>query len=195
MIIEFFNILFADVKRHIHIDGREHNTLAGYVYILLCAFGLHCIIIYRYGKLIESLFARKWLIPIFWLSNLFYKLANWITQKMYGIRICREAKIGKGFYIGHFGGIYIASCVIGTNCSIHQHSKVFENARIGNNVWIGAHAEIMKGVNVQDYGTIMVAAKVYKTVYSRCLASGNPARIINKNYDNSSLLSLSEDTR
>src|SRR6516164_8379563 len=39
----------------------------------------------------------------------------------YGIDISRDAIIGSGFYIGHFGGIFVNEAVrIGNNCNLSQ---------------------------------------------------------------------------
>lgn len=52
---------------------------------------------------------------------------------------------------------------------------------IGNNVWIGAKAMILKGVTVGDGAIIAAGAVVTKDVLPACLVGGNPARIIKEN--------------
>ncbi|MGG0413123.1 serine O-acetyltransferase [Peribacillus simplex] len=87
----------------------------------------------------------------------------------YGIDLPPEASIGKGFYIGHFGGIFInGNAVLGDGCNISQDvtigyhnggspkigsgvyfapgSKVFGPITIGNNVAIGANSVVNKTV-------------------------------------------------
>lgn len=110
---------------------------------------------------------------------------------LYGIYIDRRVSIGRGFYIGHFGRIFVARCFMGHNCSIHQQVRIGEkcasgkssNIRIGNNVWIGAHVIIKEGSTVEDNATI-AAGSVVSCVFlirKRCLVMGNPARVIKKN--------------
>ena len=49
---------------------------------------------------------------------------------------------------------------------------------IGNHVWIGAKAMIMKGVNIGDGAIIAAGAVVTKDVPARCLVAGVPAKVI-----------------
>jgi acetyltransferase-like isoleucine patch superfamily enzyme len=53
--------------------------------------------------------------------------------------------------------------------------------RIGNRVWIGARATILKGVTIGDGAVIGAGAVVTKDVPPGCLAAGNPARVVRKN--------------
>ena len=49
---------------------------------------------------------------------------------------------------------------------------------IGNNVWIGERAIILKGVTIGDGAIIAAGAVVTKSVPSNSVAAGNPARIV-----------------
>ena len=55
--------------------------------------------------------------------------------------------------------------------------------RIGNRVWIGMNATILKGVHIGDGAVIAAGAVVTKDVPDRCLAAGVPARVIRENID------------
>jgi len=50
--------------------------------------------------------------------------------------------------------------------------------RIGNNVWIGANAVILKGVCIGDGSIVAACAVVTNDVPARCIVAGNPARVI-----------------
>jgi acetyltransferase-like isoleucine patch superfamily enzyme len=52
---------------------------------------------------------------------------------------------------------------------------------IGNHVWIGMRATILKGVTIGDGAIIAAGAVVTKNVPPRCLAGGIPAKVIKKN--------------
>lgn len=52
---------------------------------------------------------------------------------------------------------------------------------IGNHVWIGCKAIILKGVNIGDGAIIAAGSVVTKDVPANCLVAGNPARIIKEN--------------
>ena len=49
---------------------------------------------------------------------------------------------------------------------------------IGNNVWIGANATILKGVEIGDDSVVATAAVVTKDVPPRSVMAGNPARVV-----------------
>lgn len=53
--------------------------------------------------------------------------------------------------------------------------------KIGNHVWIGMNATILKGVTIGDGAIIAAGAVVTRDVAAGCLAGGVPARIIKEN--------------
>ena len=111
---------------------------------------------------------------------------------MYDIRINRKAKIGKGLYITHFGGIVISNCILGEHCTVNQRAQIEgadftsygELCHIGDNVWIGPHAIIKKGIKIGDGATIAAGTVVFTDVEEKSVAIGNPSRILSKNFDN-----------
>ena len=115
---------------------------------------------------------------------------------MYGIRISKQAQIGSGFYVGHFGGIEVGECCIGENCSIQQNVKILPAGtplmvpEIASRVWVGAHVQIKGGVNIADRVTVAAGSIVAGDITAGCLVSGTPARVIKKDYDNSEILGI-----
>lgn len=55
------------------------------------------------------------------------------------------------------------------------------SVKIGNHVWIGLNATILKGVTIGDGAIIAAGAVVTKDVPSNSLVGGVPARVINEN--------------
>jgi acetyltransferase-like isoleucine patch superfamily enzyme len=55
--------------------------------------------------------------------------------------------------------------------------------KIGNHVWIGLNAIILKGVTIGDGAIIAAGAVVTKDVPERCLVGGVPAKIIKENVE------------
>ncbi|WP_309473787.1 DapH/DapD/GlmU-related protein [Curtobacterium sp. AG1037] len=53
--------------------------------------------------------------------------------------------------------------------------------RIGNHVWIGQGARVLKGVTVGDGAVIALGSIVTRDVPARALVAGQPARVIREN--------------
>jgi len=130
--------------------------------------GVQTMVVFRYGQWARSmpLVLRLVLDPI-------YLVLNTYIQVVWGIELPRNATVGPGLYIGHFGGITIsAATVIGAHCNISQNitigvagkgdkrgvpsigdyvyiapgARLFGKITIGNNVKIGANAVIHKSI-------------------------------------------------
>ena len=61
-----------------------------------------------------------------------------------------------------------------------HHTKT-KPVTIGNHVWIGTRAIIMKGVTIGDGAIIAAGAIVTKDVPANCIAAGIPAKVIREN--------------
>jgi acetyltransferase-like isoleucine patch superfamily enzyme len=86
--------------------------------------------------------------------------------------------------------------IIGKECAIARDVVIrdydghmvdipgYEKAKpinIGNHVWIGSRAMVLKGVTIGD-GTIVAAGSVVtKDLPSKCIAAGVPAKVIKEN--------------
>jgi acetyltransferase-like isoleucine patch superfamily enzyme len=83
-------------------------------------------------------------------------------------------------------------CIIADSVHIYDHDHNFDNlqklikeqgyktvsVKIGNNVWIGTKATILKGVSIGDGAIIGANAVVNKDVPSNAIVAGNPAQIL-----------------
>jgi acetyltransferase-like isoleucine patch superfamily enzyme len=110
--------------------------------------------------------------------------------------------IGNRTFIGHQTSFAIGkSIVIGDDCFIAGGVRISDNdghpvnaedrknhlpprredvreVRIGNSVWIGGHATILKGVTIGDRSVVGASAVVTKDVPPDTVVVGNPARIV-----------------
>jgi serine O-acetyltransferase len=186
-VTSFLGALRADLRRYVEDDNR---SVLGTLDTLRREPGLQAIIVYRFGKLLDSSKTIVPLWPLLGVGWVGYTLAESVVRKGYGIRLSLSAKIGQGFYVGHFGGIEVANCTIGEYCSVGQHTKVghptqVDGPSIGSGVWIGAHATVRRPVKIGDHATIAPGARVVKDVPAMSLVVGDPARVVFGNYNNS----------
>ncbi len=110
-----------------------------------------------------------------------------IVEITTGISIPASAKIGKSFYIGHFGGIILNSeTIIGKNCNISQGVTIGVSGIgdkrgvpvIGDNAYIGANAVICGKINIGNNVLIGACSLVNKDLPDNSVAVGVPAQII-----------------
>ena len=59
--------------------------------------------------------------------------------------------------------------------------QISEPIKIGNHVWVGQGATILKGVNIGDGAIIAAGAIVTKDVPDGCIAAGVPAKVVKEN--------------
>jgi len=115
----------------------------------------------------------------------------WTTYKFLsiflGIHIDGRAKIGKGFYIGHYGGIFIGPVEIGKYCNISQQvtigyggqgTKRYGLPKIGDYVYIGPGAKIFSNIIIGNNVSIGANAVVSKNIPDNAIVVGNPGRIV-----------------
>jgi len=125
-----------------------------------------------------------------WLKYTIYPFAIFMLQHYqykFGIGISFLTEIGSGFYIGHFGGIFIyPDCKIGKNCNISQGVTIGNANRgknkgyptIGDNVYIAPGAKIIGAVQVGNYVAIGANCVVTKDVPDHAVIVGIPGKVI-----------------
>ena len=114
-----------------------------------------------------------------------YKKLFEISTKKKGIEFSVDNEIGYGFYVGHPYGITInAKAIIGNNVNIHKGVTIGQENRgkrkgtpcIGNNVWIGVNATLLRGARIGNGAVVAADAVVGGKIKPGTMASGNPAR-------------------
>ena len=117
----------------------------------------------------------------------FYRLRlNRLSQKT-AIDLPPSAKVGKGFFIMHLGGIVVnCDCVIGNYVNINSGVVIGEEFRgkrkgvptIGNCCYIGKNAAVVGKITIGDDVLIAPNAYVNFDVPAHSIVLGNPGRII-----------------
>jgi serine O-acetyltransferase len=189
-----FDLIKSDIQRCIRIDSDSKNpSRYKKMMIILLKAPLHALLLYRflnwnYRKVKFSLL-RKFITLITLPLSFWYK-AIW------GIDIDRQASIGKGFYIGHPGGIHIGPIRIGDNCNIGHNVTIGIGGRgeerglpeIGNQIWIGALSVIFGKISIGDHSTILPGTILSKSVPDHVTVAGNPGRVIIRETDNAEII-------
>ncbi len=118
---------------------------------------------------LQILFLYPCVRVMFWfrIAHFFYKIKlkfigegiMFLLRRRYGIEIHPAAKIGKRLFIDHGVGVVIGeTTIIGDDCTIYQgvslggtgKEKGKRHPTIGNNVMIGAGAQILGNVTIGD---------------------------------------------
>ncbi len=140
---------------------------------------------YRYVywmRVAQYTFGRNWL---FLLRALAYMRLQ-LLRNQTGIQITPSTKIGRGFYIGHWGSIVVNAASLGENVNIIQTCTIGVAYRgdrggiptIGDNVYIGAGARIFGGITIGNNAAIGVNSVVTRDVPDNSVAVGVPAKVI-----------------
>lgn len=153
---------------------------------LLCSAGLHAIIAYR---------GCHWL----WQRNfrLSARVLSQIVRFLTGVEIHPGARIGKGFFIDHGMGVVIGeTSEIGNNVTLYHGvtlggATVFDakgkvttkrHPTLGNNVIVGAGAQILGPIHIDDDVKVGANAVVLKNVGAGQTVVGVPAQEVEKSH-------------
>lgn len=111
---------------------------------------------------------------------------NHYTYK-FGIGIPFLTEIGSGFFIGHFGCIFVyPDSKIGKNCNLSQGVTIGVSNRgekkgcptIGNNVYIGPGVKIFGAISIGNNVAIGANCVVTKDVPDNAVVVGIPGKVI-----------------
>jgi serine O-acetyltransferase len=104
-----------------------------------------------------------------------------------GVQIGASARIGRGLYIGHFGGIIVSGrASIGEHCNLSQGVTIGIAGRgenrgapsLGNRVYVAAGAKLIGRLRVGDDVAVGANAVVTRDVEPGVTVGGVPARVI-----------------
>lgn len=123
--------------------------------------------------------------PTRWLADRAYWLAYRLVETVTGISITKLVEVGPGLRIWHFGNVVVhPRAVIGAQCTLRQGVTIGERYPggglpvLGDNVDIGAYAQILGAVHVGNGCRIGALSVVLCDVPDGATAVGIPARIV-----------------
>lgn len=110
-------------------------------------------------------------------------------------------EIGANFYVNKYASIIAHEAIsIGDNVSVGQFTTILDHdhayhregenirfegfhtapVRIGNNVWIANHCNILRGVTIGDNVVVGANTLIHKDVPPNCVVMGVPFKIVKK---------------
>ena len=179
----FLSNFKEDIKRYIPDSKINIKILIR----LVMNRSLIAVAIYRFGH--WCYFINKNILIKWPLKFIYYFLYKILMEFIFGLYMPAECQIGNGLYIGGFCGLVINPATkIGDYCTI-GHGVVIGTAAdgtpraptIGNNVFIGAGAVVLGGIEIGANVRIGANAVVVKNVPDNVTVAGVPAVIIKNN--------------
>jgi serine O-acetyltransferase len=162
-------------------------------------FGLQATLVYRFGRALRASHARPLLWPLLMPGWPLYFLLAFLMRRLYGIDLDLSADIGRGLYVGHYGGIRLVNCRLGNFVTVGEQCRIGLDGQtpgpvIGDRVWLGGHVHIRGPIRIGDDVTICSGALAIEDVPSRAMLGGRPARILSRDYDNRGILGAGVDS-
>ncbi len=176
--MRMFECYRADIDRYAILSGRSR------LYHLFMDQGLWALAEYRFSRWCLT----RVRVPIIrglliWYGVFWHK---WV-QITTGIDLPCDAEIGKGLYIGHFGGIIVSGgAKMGEYCNLSQGVTIGFAGRhgnrgcpnIGDRVYIAAGAKVIGPISIGNDVAIGANAVVTKDLPDMAVAVGIPAKVI-----------------
>lgn len=173
--------MFSRIKEDID-SVFDRDPAARTVFEVLTNYpGMHAIWIHR---LSHKLWKAEWL----WLARTLSTFSRWLT----GIEIHPGAVVGRRFFIDHGMGVVIGGTAeIGDDVTLYQGVTLGgtswkagkRHPTLGNNVVIGAGAQVLGPISIGNGGKVGSNSVVVKDLPENATAVGIPGRIVNSKED------------
>lgn len=176
--IKFFDKIRADISRKNQVLCRDDNFLNKMR--LLFDHGTLAVIVYRFGS--WSLDFNPPLLRH--LLLLFYTFLKIFVMMFAGIKVQARAKIGKGFVILNFSGIFVGAGIIGDNFTVTQNVTIghirgaTHRPIIGSNVYLGPGCKVLGAVKIGSNVRVEANTLVIDSVPDNSIVIGVPGRVL-----------------
>jgi serine O-acetyltransferase len=175
------NMLVTDLSRVYRIYRTQRGSRLWKIFRCYLNPGFQGVKVHRF---------EHWLLSQpFWVKIMLRPLGIYLHQrirKKWGIDIAPGAKIGTGFQIFHYGGIFIDTVTIGKNCSLRQDITIGMGGvgakrglpTLGNDVDIYPGAVIVGRIRIGNAVKIGPNVVVQRNVPDKALVQVRPAQIV-----------------
>lgn len=106
-----------------------------------------------------------------------------------------STEIDPGVYLSDRGHLILGARRIGAGTLIHDRVTIgmglMDQGKpaIGENVWIGSDCVIYGNIEIGRGATVLPGTVLSKSIPGGCVVAGNPARVVHRNFDNTTLRS------
>jgi serine O-acetyltransferase len=173
----------ADLVRLVDPGSRYEDNVWSTRAVLggfLDALGAWAVMEYRF---------RRWVRTLPLPAKLLLKPVSMVSRKsmeiIAGISISTDAEIGPGFYIVHFGGVFVGPGVVaGANLSLSQGVTIGvekgQSPRLGEWVYLAPGVKVFGPVTMGDLSAAGANAVVTRDVDANVTVGGVPAKPIGR---------------
>ena len=168
--------MFDQIKEDVRIALEKDPAARNVLEVMVCYPGVHAIVAYRFSH-------WMWNHNLRLLGRLVSYFFRWIT----GIEIHPAAKIGRRFFIDHGMGVVIGeTSEVGDNVFIYHGvtlgglsmKKGKRHPTVGDNVVIGAGAQVLGPVTIGENTKIGSGSVVLQDVPEYSTVIGVPGRVV-----------------
>jgi serine acetyltransferase len=187
--------LMADARFYQQLRRSRNGRTGSLLWTLLSNRGLWLLTFHRVAYYCAR--HRDVRRPIWWCARVLRSLGSGFS-----VLLCRSALSGdceiKGpVYLSNGGYLICGAHSIGAGSLVHDRCTFgYAVARrtegrpvIGRNVWIGPDCLIVGAITIGDGATVLPGSFVTYSVPPGAVVKGNPASIVQRNFDNSGLRS------
>lgn len=179
---ELFTLIRSDVELKQHWFLKRDSWFNRNVRVF-AEPGTIAVIVYRFGH-----WTHEVKVPVVRQTlRLAYASAKSAVVLAFGIYIPSQMKVGRGFAIHNFTGIFLPRTTVGDNFIVfqgvtvgHLRGQGGRPPRIGSNVFLGAGAKVMGDIDIGNNVVVGANSLVMNSVPDNCTVVGVPARIISR---------------
>jgi len=168
--------LLQSIKRDIQAALERDPAATSALEVVLCYPGFHA---RQFHRLAHWLYNRR--------LRLLARIVSHVGRAVTGIEIHPGARIGEGLFIDHGMGVVIGETTeIGDNCHLYQGvtlggtstKRTKRHPTLGNNVVVGAGAQIIGAVRIGDNARIGAGSVVVSDVPPNATVVGVPGHVV-----------------